>query len=454
MIKAEFIKESPNPTYESFIIAPLKRFDERYHAFNRARWDEKFKKLIKENCDPGWFLNPIENPLYVFPTSGLQVIHSTRHEIRDWISASLSDASKKIDQELAGSWNGPVNPEKIIKSQKEMSKRIKEVAKFFGADLVGICELDQRWVYKDSEIPHKYAISIAVKMDISLLMHKLSYLESTATGIAYSKARCISTMLAQFIRGIGYSAYAHVNERVLEIPIAIDAGLGELGRNGLLITPEYGPNVRLCCVTTNLPLKKDGPIDFGVQLHCEKCSKCAASCPAQAIKSGERTIEINNISNRVGLLRWPINSEKCLIFWGSNKQERQSCAKCISICPFAHIVSKRDELVYLRKTIKDFKLQFAKKRYIKIMVEDAFESAGGINSIGIKEVKVDCWDPNYDSHYYGVTNPSGECSIEVQPGQYNITILKEGYHCLKYCSKTANLYDDIKAFLTFHMLKT
>lgn len=272
MIKAEFIKETPNSTYNPFIIAHLKRFDEYYHAINRARWDENFKKnLIKEKCDPGWFLNPVENPLYIFPISGLQVIHSTRHEIRDWISASLSDASKKIYQELAGSWNGHVNPEKIIKSLKELSEKIKEVAKFFGVDLVGICELDQRWVYKDSEIPHKYAISLAVKMDSSLLMNELSYLESAAVGIAYSKVRLISTSLAQFIRGIGYSAYAHVNERVLEIPIAIDAGLGELGRNGLLITPEYGPNIRLCCVTTNLPLKKDNPIDFDIQLHCEKC---------------------------------------------------------------------------------------------------------------------------------------------------------------------------------------
>lgn len=123
------------------------------------------------------------------------------------------------------------------------------------------------------------------------------------------------------------------------------------------------------------------------------------------------------------------------------------------MCPFAHIAGKRDELSHLRTTIKDFKIPFVKKRYIEIMVEDAFESAGGVNSVGIKGVKVDCQDTNYDSHYYGITNNSGEISIEVQPSQYRVTISKESYHCLEYCSKPANLYGDIKAFLNFQMLK-
>jgi MoaD family protein len=334
MVKANFMKKNVNPTYENFIVTPLKEFDERNTVLNRAKWDEKIKKLITESCEPGWFLNPVDNPLYIFPTSGLQIVRNIGSEINDWCAASLCDASKKIYEDLADKWNGPINPEKLVKNPADMSDIIKKVAKLLGADLVGICELDKRWIYKNNQISHRYAISIAVEMESTLLSKGPSYAESVATGMAYSKARCISTALAQFIRGIGYSAFANVNERVLEIPIAIDAGLGELGRNGLLITPEFGPRVRLCSVTTELPLKKDSPIDFSIQLHCEKCEKCAKSCPAQAIKSGSRTTQINNISNREGLLRWPVDFEKCLVFWGGNKSERQSCAKCISVCPF------------------------------------------------------------------------------------------------------------------------
>ena len=334
MVRNEFVKKSARPTYERFIMTSLKQFDERNTALNRAEWDTRFKQLIRISCERGWFLNPIEHPVYTFPTSGVQIIESTSAEIRDWDAASLCDAYKKVYQDLADSWNGTVNPERMRKQPSEMSRRIKDVAEFLGANLVGICELNQKWVYKGSKVPQKYAISIAIEMDKDLLRNEPSYLENTAIGIAYSKARFVSTILAQYIRGIGYPAFANVNERVQEIPMAIDAGLGEVGRNGLLITPEYGPRVRLCSVTTDLPLSKDDPIDFGVQHHCEKCEKCAKACPAQAIRYGERTTEINNISNRKGLLRWPADCEKCLIFWGGDKSERQSCSKCISVCPF------------------------------------------------------------------------------------------------------------------------
>ncbi|GAH60195.1 putative reductive dehalogenase (rdhA), partial [marine sediment metagenome] len=51
----------------------------------------------------------------------------------------------------------------------------------------------------------------------------------------------------------------------------------------------------------------------------------------QAIMRGEPTEKINNISNREGLLRWPINAEKCLAFWVANGTD---CSNCIRVCPF------------------------------------------------------------------------------------------------------------------------
>ena len=74
----------------------------------------------------------------------------------------------------------------------------------------------------------------------------------------------IFSILAEFIRILGYKAIPMGNDTSLSIPLAIDAGLGELGRHGLLITPEYGPCVRLCKVFTDLPLEPDKPIQFGV----------------------------------------------------------------------------------------------------------------------------------------------------------------------------------------------
>ena len=121
------------------------------------------------------------------------------------------------------------------------------------------------------------------------------------------------------------------NDTALSIPIAIDAGLGELSRAGLLITKEFGPRVRISKVFTDLPLVTDRPIEFGVWDFCMKCKKCAQNCPGQALEYGEPGDKVHNISNNSGLFRWPINAEKCFRFWAAIGT---SCVNCIRVCPF------------------------------------------------------------------------------------------------------------------------
>jgi reductive dehalogenase len=161
----------------------------------------------------------------------------------------------------------------------------------------------------------------------------------SATDIAYSKMGFIAPSVARFIQELGYHAMPSGNDTALSIPMAVDAGLGELGRNGILITEKYGPRVRLCKVFTDLPLVHDKPVDLGVQAFCEICEKCAKSCPGQALKHGERTAEHNNISNNVNILKWPVNAERCIQWWAKN---RAHCAVCIRVCPF----NKPDELLH------------------------------------------------------------------------------------------------------------
>ena len=71
----------------------------------------------------------------------------------------------------------------------------------------------------------------------------------------------------------------------------MQAGMGELGRNGLLITPEFGPRVRISKILTDLPLIPDSPIEFGVTEFCDVCMKCADLCPSRSISLGEDRIE-------------------------------------------------------------------------------------------------------------------------------------------------------------------
>jgi reductive dehalogenase len=104
-----------------------------------------------------------------------------------------------------------------------------------------------------------------------------------------------------------------------------------MARNGLLITPEFGPRVRLAKVLTDLPLIPDRPIEFGVWDFCLICEKCAKKCPSKSIMFGEPSDEPHNISNRNGVMAWHINAETCLAFWADNHID---CSNCIRTCPF------------------------------------------------------------------------------------------------------------------------
>ncbi len=99
--------------------------------------------------------------------------------------------------------------------------------------------------------------------------------------------------------------------------VGVLAGLGWLGRNNLLITPQYGAHQRLVTVITNMPLKIDQPL-MG---SCGECRACLSSCPAQAIKEEPQNFDhqgcfqmIKNLIKKAGL-------------------SQNICGLCVKACP-------------------------------------------------------------------------------------------------------------------------
>lgn len=87
------------------------------------------------------------------------------------------------------------------------------------------------------------------------------------------------------------------------------AGLGSLGWNGVLVTPQYGQNQRLVAVVTDLPLEPDAVRDgAGVEVACQRCGRCIACCPSRAIpQAGKIVMEIDGIRATYT----PIDSLRC-----------------------------------------------------------------------------------------------------------------------------------------------
>lgn len=234
--------------------------------------------------------------------------------------------------------------EKVNFSEAKNSKIIKKAAKFLGADLSGICYAHPNLVYSHEMnlVEHKHnpvtipegcnnVIVMAVEMNYDLTNYSPDAISGAATGLGYSDQAVLANLTATFIRGLGYKAIPSGNDTALSIPYAIAAGMGELGRSGILITEKYGPRVRVCKVFTDMPLKRDKPKSFGVEKFCEVCKKCADMCPSRSISFGSQTTEGPNISSFSGVKKWYINAEKCFKFWANNYID---CNNCVRSCPF------------------------------------------------------------------------------------------------------------------------
>ncbi len=174
-------------------------------------------------------------------------------------------------------------------------------------------------------------IVLAFEEDFDGIEAAPTHLTVAITQDGYSKMAITGGSLAQFIRKLGYNAIPCGNNTNVSVPMAIEAGLGENGRSGMLITPKYGPRVRIAKVITDMPLENDKPIQFGVEEFCKACMKCAELCPSQAISYGDKTMDAANLSSNSDVLKWSSDPEKCWEGWIANGS---GCGVCIRVCPF------------------------------------------------------------------------------------------------------------------------
>lgn len=235
--------------------------------------------------------------------------------------------------------DGEVAPERVAFDAGEMSELLVRWAKKLGAVTAGVARLRDYHLYthvgrgdrygEPVELAHEYALALTVEMDKAMVDSAPLGPTVMESAQQYVDSGVISVQIAHFLRNLGHSARAHIdgNYRVVCPLVARDAGLGEIGRMGLLMTPELGPRVRIGVVTTSMPLVADDRRrDATVIDFCTHCSKCADVCPSQAISFGDRD-EID------GARRWQIDSEACFTFWCKVGTD---CARCVAVCPYSH----------------------------------------------------------------------------------------------------------------------
>lgn len=233
---------------------------------------------------------------------------------------------------LANVWQlrrqeGPVARQQVkVDDPAAMAAEIKAEAKRLGAGVVGISRIPRHALYEGHTAPYEYAICVGLPMDRAEMEHVPQERAAIEVMRAYREVSRIAIEVGEYIRALGWPARAYGNPNstdLLHIPLAIEAGLGQLGKHGSLISREYGSNFRLAAVLTDLPLVVDQPVDIGVDDLCLSCQRCVVDCPPGAIFKEKQLVR--------GERKWYVDFDKCIPYF----VKTYGCAICIEVCPWS-----------------------------------------------------------------------------------------------------------------------
>jgi len=372
------------------------RFNQRNHMGSQLFWnatveDERAKLKVKQR----------------------QLIEKGRpgFDATAWSLESAADSflshmefSKNQADKGATVWQTKLEPAPVARQQtsaKEASQIVRKAAHLFGADQVGFAELDRRWVYSnyfDAETKKDYPIRFSddpgyqqydrpIRLTdgtrvipkemryVVVLLHEWgkdvegteyapTLLTEGLSTLAYARMAPTLWMLAEFIRGLGYQAIPAANDTALSIPLAVDAGLGQLGRHGLLINPKVGARCRISKIITDLPLEPAGAVDSGITEFCNACLKCVPKCGTSAISTGNRSFEALDETNSRGVLSWKVDAKKCMTF---QNRVGSTCSTCVRRCSW----TKPPRKIYAipRFFIRNFRWKWLNKSWV--LLDDA-----------------------------------------------------------------------------------
>ncbi len=341
------------------------RLDERHTMFGRDELTQgtaQYKEYY-ESMNPG--AKEMDDSIRSLPELGAPG-GKYADEIDSLYMRSVFDYIEKYNY-LADPGEPSGKPVKV--APEAATHKIKAFAKHMGAFDVRVTRLKPYHVYshagrhqenwgEEIHLDHRFAIVFSLEMDPAMVHTAPLNPTSTETAVKYMHVQNIAIALATFIKNLGYPARAHVdaNYQVICTAIAHDAGLGEIGRLGLLVTPRLGPRVRLGVVTTDLELAEDKRINLGVQHFCTFCRKCAANCPSQSIETGDKkTVR--------GVRKWQSTQEACRKLW---RRFGTDCAVCVAVCPY----SKPN--TFYHNLIRFFIKRNSLARRIALLMDDVF----------------------------------------------------------------------------------
>ncbi len=194
-----------------------------------------------------------------------------------------------------------------------------------GANLVSFTEVTPDLIYAGKEVPYRYVVVVAMRMDNEKIATAPSLDCMMEAANTYGLLGALVNRLSDKIKEMGYDAVpSPALGGAVDYPsLARMAGMGEYGSHGLLLSPFNGSCQRIAAIFTNLelPIEQSNPHEW-VRDFCSWCGKCIRVCPINAIREEPVPTKAGHYSC--------VENGKCLFYLTTHLL----CGICIKECPF------------------------------------------------------------------------------------------------------------------------
>jgi len=206
-----------------------------------------------------------------------------------------------------------------------ITDEIRTKARELGFGEIGFTRYDRRYTFKVKKgwVKFEHAVCLAYEQDYRQTQTIPSMEAEYAHYGAYEEENKQGILLAEYIREKGYRAQIHSpnDNSAPYIPMFVEAGLGQLGANGQLLSPHFGSRSRLMIITTDAPVDYDSPVDYGIHKFCDICQVCVNRCPGRAL-----------VKEKV----WWRGAEKNKLMYERCRPvmaKYEGCGVCMKVCP-------------------------------------------------------------------------------------------------------------------------
>jgi len=200
--------------------------------------------------------------------------------------------AKNMENTVKSLEYNPVNPKTT--TDNDFIQKFEEYAYSLGITRVGYTDVPQEFIFRNKSILFENAIILISEMDKKAVDLAPSSETQEMGIVTYDEHGKKTNILAEFLRENGFASHAShpAGGFVTYTWLAQRAGLGYIGKHGMLITPEHGPRQRISAIFTsikNLPRNEHDEHSW-IPNFCKKCGNCIRNCPENAfaqIKSHE-----------------------------------------------------------------------------------------------------------------------------------------------------------------------